>query len=39
MFAALLLLSLSGIAIFMALGWLSNRLLRHWHESALPRDT
>jgi NitT/TauT family transport system permease protein len=39
MFAALLLLSLSGIAIFMALGWLSNRLLRHWHESALPRDS
>jgi NitT/TauT family transport system permease protein len=38
MFAALLLLSLAGIAIFMALGWLSNRLLRHWHESALPRD-
>jgi NitT/TauT family transport system permease protein len=38
MFAALLLLSASGIAIFMALGWLSNRLLRHWHESALPRD-
>ena len=38
MFAALLLLSLTGIAIFMALGWLSNRLLRHWHESALPRE-
>jgi NitT/TauT family transport system permease protein len=38
MFAALLLLSLAGVVIFMALGWLSNRLLRHWHESALPRD-
>jgi NitT/TauT family transport system permease protein len=38
MFAALALLSLTGIAIFMALGWLSNRLLRHWHESALPRE-
>jgi len=38
MFAALILLSATGIAIFIALGWLSNRLLRHWHESALPRD-
>jgi NitT/TauT family transport system permease protein len=38
MFAALLLLSASGVAIFMALGWLSNRLLRHWHESAISRE-
>jgi NitT/TauT family transport system permease protein len=39
MFAALLLLSLTGIAIFAVLSWLSRRLLRHWHESALgPAD-
>jgi NitT/TauT family transport system permease protein len=38
LFAALIMLSLSGIAIFMVLGWISNRLLRHWHESALPRE-
>jgi NitT/TauT family transport system permease protein len=33
LFAALLLLSAAGIAIFAALDALSNRLLRHWHES------
>ena len=38
LFAALILLSLTGIAIFMVLGWISHRLLRHWHESALPRE-
>jgi len=39
MFAALFLLSLTGIAIFAVLSWLSRRLLRHWHESALePSD-
>jgi NitT/TauT family transport system permease protein len=35
MFAALLLLSLAGIAIFFALSLLSHLALRHWHESAL----
>jgi NitT/TauT family transport system permease protein len=35
MFAALLLLSLSGIAIFFALSLVSHLLLRRWHESAL----
>jgi NitT/TauT family transport system permease protein len=35
MFAALLLLSLTGIAIFFALSLLSHLLLRRWHESAL----
>jgi NitT/TauT family transport system permease protein len=35
MFAALLLLSLAGIAIFFALSWLEHRLLRRWHESAV----
>jgi NitT/TauT family transport system permease protein len=35
MFAALLLLSVSGIAIFFALSFISHLLLRRWHESAL----
>jgi NitT/TauT family transport system permease protein len=38
MFAALLLLSVSGIAIFFALSLLSHLLLRRWHESALARE-
>ena len=37
MFAALLLISLTGILIFVALSLLSRYLLRHWHESAMPR--
>ncbi len=32
-FAALVLISATGLAIFAALSFLSNRLLRHWHES------
>jgi NitT/TauT family transport system permease protein len=39
MFAALLLISLSGIAIFLATSWLSHRLLHRWHESALKRES
>ncbi len=35
MFAALILLSVAGIAIFAALSLLSYLLLRRWHESAL----
>ena len=35
MFAALLLLSLAGIAIFFALSLVSHLALRRWHESAL----
>ena len=35
MFAALLLLSLAGIAIFFALSLFSHLVLRRWHESAL----
>ena len=35
MFAALLLLSIAGVAIFFALSFLSHLLLRRWHESAL----
>jgi NitT/TauT family transport system permease protein len=38
MFAALLLLSLAGIAIFFALSALSHLVLRHWHESELPQE-
>jgi NitT/TauT family transport system permease protein len=35
MFAALILLSVSGIAIFFTLSFISHLLLRRWHESAL----
>jgi NitT/TauT family transport system permease protein len=35
LFAALLLLAATGIAIFAVLGWLTQRLIGHWHESAL----
>jgi NitT/TauT family transport system permease protein len=38
MFAALLLLSIAGIAIFAMLSLLSHLLLRRWHESALARE-
>jgi NitT/TauT family transport system permease protein len=35
MFAALILLSVTGIAIFFALSLVSHLLLRRWHESAI----
>lgn len=38
MFAALLLLSLAGVAIFFALSVLSHLALRRWHESAISRE-
>src|ERR1700748_1565058 len=38
MFAALLLLSLAGVAIFFALSGLAYFALRHWHESAIKRE-
>jgi NitT/TauT family transport system permease protein len=38
LFAALLLLSATGIAIFAVLSWLTRRLIGHWHESALQRE-
>jgi NitT/TauT family transport system permease protein len=38
MFAALLLLSLAGVAIFFVLSALSHLMLRRWHESALRRE-
>ncbi len=38
MFAALLLLSLAGVAIFFALSVVSHLALRRWHESAIKRE-
>jgi NitT/TauT family transport system permease protein len=38
LFAALFLLSLTGIVIYLLLDQLSRRLLRHWHESAAATD-
>jgi NitT/TauT family transport system permease protein len=38
MFAALLLLSLAGVAIFFALSGVSHFMLRRWHESAIARE-
>jgi NitT/TauT family transport system permease protein len=38
MFAALLLLSLAGVAIFFLLSAASHFLLRRWHESAVKQD-
>lgn len=37
MFAALLLLSATGIALFTLLSLIQRRLLAHWHETELPR--
>ena len=38
MFAALFMISISGIVIFLCLSTLSHLLLRRWHESALKRE-
>jgi len=38
LFAALFLLSLTGIVIYLILDGLSRLLLRHWHESALEEE-
>jgi len=38
MFAALLLISLSGIAIFFLTSWIAHLALRNWHESAVRRE-
>jgi NitT/TauT family transport system permease protein len=38
MFAALLLLSLTGIVIFAVLSWFSHLLLRRWHDSAAEQE-
>jgi NitT/TauT family transport system permease protein len=39
MFAALLLLSITGIVIFFLLSLFSHLMLRRWHESALERES
>ncbi len=38
MFAALFLLSATGIAIYLAIDLLSRLVLRHWHESAVEEE-
>ena len=38
MFAALVMVSMSGIAIFLVLSLISHLLLRRWHESAIRRE-
>ncbi|MEN5082536.1 ABC transporter permease [Bosea sp. TWI1241] len=38
-FAALLMISLTGVAIFLATSTISHLLLRRWHESALKRES
>jgi NitT/TauT family transport system permease protein len=38
LFAALFLLSLTGIVIYLVLDFLSRLLLRHWHESAIEEE-
>lgn len=39
LFAALVLLALTGVVLFLFLSLLTRFLLRHWHESALPKDS
>ena len=38
MFAALLLISLTGVALFVLMAWLSRAALGSWHASELSRD-
>ena len=38
LFAALFLLSVTGIVIYLVLDFLSHLLLRHWHESATEEE-
>jgi NitT/TauT family transport system permease protein len=38
MYAAVLLISLTGIAIYLVTAWISHLLLRRWHESAIARE-
>jgi NitT/TauT family transport system permease protein len=39
LFAALILIAVTGVVIFAALSFLSHMLLRKWHESALKRES
>ncbi|HVJ21387.1 MAG TPA: ABC transporter permease subunit, partial [Polyangiaceae bacterium] len=36
-FAALALITLVGVVLFVVTSWLASRALRHWHESELER--
>jgi NitT/TauT family transport system permease protein len=38
MFAALLLISLTGVALFVAMAWLTKRYIGSWHASETSRD-
>ena len=38
MFAALFLIALSGVALYLAMVALNNALLGHWHESAMAEE-
>ena len=38
MFAALLLISLTGMALFAAMSWLSRAVLGDWHASEISHD-
>jgi NitT/TauT family transport system permease protein len=38
LFAALLLISFTGILIFLTLSWISHMMLRRWHESAITAE-
>lgn len=38
MFAALIMISVTGIAIFLLTSWISHLFLRKWHESAVKRE-
>jgi NitT/TauT family transport system permease protein len=38
LFAALILISFTGIIIFLVLSFISNLILRRWHESALKQE-
>jgi NitT/TauT family transport system permease protein len=38
MFAALLLVILTGVGIYLVLSWVSWLLLHKWHESAVNRE-
>ena len=38
MFAALLLIAVSGVVLYLAMVWLNSALLGHWHESTMAQE-
>lgn len=38
LFAALIVIALAGVAIYVVTGWISHMALRKWHESAIKRE-